>query len=333
MTPNLKILFSVILLTTSTLGLADGKITTNAPGIPSIIADPLGPYPSQKIAPRTWVVHGPTETPSEKNAGFMNNPGFIVTSNGVVIIDPGSSYNAGKSLLERIRKVTDKPVTHVFASHVHGDHWLGNHAIIEAFPDVQLMAHPEMIREAKAGAAEQWITMLEKLTNNATRGTKAVIPTIALKDGQEIRTGGITFRVILSEHAHTKTDAMILVVEEKVLFTGDNVTYKRIARMDDGSFTGNIEIIERALKLPVTTVVPGHGPSGEKKKTLNAFLTYLKTVYENVAAMVDEGLEDFEMKKAIAPKLKNYANWPGFDKELGKHISLAKLEAEAKMFE
>ncbi|MGB5729845.1 MAG: MBL fold metallo-hydrolase, partial [Thiogranum sp.] len=46
-------------------------------------------YPADRIAENIYVIHGPLELPNPKNQGFMNNPGFVVTSKGVVILDPG----------------------------------------------------------------------------------------------------------------------------------------------------------------------------------------------------------------------------------------------------
>jgi len=295
--------------------------------------NPLDDYATHKIATNTYVVLGPTEQPTAANQGFMNNPGFIVTEAGVVVVDPGSSYAIGKALMARIREVTDKPVTHVFNTHVHGDHWLGNHAIFEAFPKVQIYAHPKMIEEAKAGTAQQWLNLLEKLTEGATKGTEAVIPSIALEDGQVVKVGDQDFRIYLSEWAHTKTDAMIEVVNEKVLFTGDNVTFKRIPRMDDGSFRGNVATVDKMLELPFEVIVPGHGPTGGRDEVLKPYRDYLQTVYSEVSALMEEGLEDFEMKDKIMSKLSAYQDWAGFEGELGKHISLAVLEAEQADFE
>ena len=48
---------------------------------------------------------------------------------GVILVDPGSTYQVGKQVLAEIKKVTTKPVVAVFNTHIHGDHWLGNQAI------------------------------------------------------------------------------------------------------------------------------------------------------------------------------------------------------------
>jgi hypothetical protein len=59
---------------------------------------------------------------------------------------------------------------------------------------------------------------------------------------------------------------------------------------------------------------------------------YLSGVYEGVAGLYEEGISDFEMKPRIAERLSRFKDWPGFEEELGKHISLAYLEVEASAF-
>jgi glyoxylase-like metal-dependent hydrolase (beta-lactamase superfamily II) len=262
----------------------------------------------------------------------MNNPAFAVTRDGVVVIDPGSTLETGRMVLRQIRTVTDKPVTHVFATHIHGDHWLGNQAIREAYPSARFYAHPVMIEQAHAGQAETWVDMMDRLTEGASKGTEAVIPDQALEDGQEIRAGGLTFRVYLTEWAHTKTDAMIEVVEDSLLATGDNALYRRIGRMDDASFRGNIAACEQAIELELKHYIPGHGDSGGPE-VIQPFCEYLKILYGKVTELYEEGLSDYEMKDTIVGRLSAYSEWPGFEDEVGKHISLALLEVERAEFE
>lgn len=291
----------------------------------------LPDYPAQKLTQHVYVVHGPTEVPNPENKGFMNNPVIVDTAAGIVVIDPGSSLYSGRMVLRQVRGISSKPVTHVFNSHIHGDHWLGNQAILDAYPKAKIYAHPKMIEQAKAGGGESWVKLMEQLTKGASAGTRPVYPTHALKDGQLIKTGGIRFRVYLGKHEHTKTDAMIEVVEDSVMVTGDNALYTRIGRMDDGSFRGNVAALDRAIKLNSKVYIPGHGPSGDVS-VIKPYRTYLKTVYDMASELSEEGLADYEMKGKIAARLKSYWDWSGFEHEFGRHISLAVLEYEQAGF-
>lgn len=298
-------------------------------GSVALAGDMIREYPAVKIAAHTYVIHGPLEFASVANQGFMNNPAFIVTEEGVVVIDPGSSLQAGRMVMKQLRTVTDKPVTHVLNTHVHGDHWSGNQAVREAYPKAVLMAHPEMIKRAR-GVAESWLSLLQRLTNGFTEGTRAVIPTVAIGDGAELKTGGLTFRIHAPADAHSHTDIMIQVLEDLVVFGGDNVLSKRMARLDDATFKGGIEACRVAASLNAKHYVPGHGPTGDVT-IVKAYETYLTTLYAEVKKHYDEGKSDFEMKAAVVAKLKPYADWTHFDDVVGKHISLAVLEIESSM--
>ena len=288
--------------------------------------DVIGSYPVEKVAAGVYVMTGPLGEPSAANQGFMNNPAWIVTRDGVVVIDPGSSVQAGRRVAKEIRNTTGKPVTHVFITHIHGDHWLGNHAILDAWPRAKLIAHPDMIAQARNGEAQNWVGLMSRLTEGYTEGTRAHIPTFAAADGQLFKVGERRIKVHSVNDAHSKTDLM-LEVDGGILFTGDIVLNGRIARMDDGLFQGTIRAIDRVLSVPAKIVVPGHGKTGGRD-LLTAQKEYLQTLLDAVRIEYEAGKADFEMKPRIVEKLAKFQKWHGFDAAVGRHISLAILEIE-----
>ena len=292
----------------------------------------MSDYKAEKISQHTYVIHGPRETPNPENRGFMNNPAFIVADKGVIIIDPGSTEEVGRMVLKNIRSVTSLPVTHVFNTHVHGDHWLSNDTIKKAFPEITVIADPRMINKAKSGEAQSWVDLLDRLTEGASRGTKIMYPNKSVTNNDHFKIHNFNFKIYTAGKAHSDSDIMIQFIEDSVMFTGDNVAYKRIIRLDDGSFRDNITACDIAIKLNLKHYVPGHGPTGDASivKTQRDYLTIL---YKQVGHYYEEGLADFEMKPKIIESLKAFKNWPGFDKEVGKHISLAMLEIEQAEFE
>lgn len=299
-------------------------------------ADDRGPpvpdYPADQVAPRTWVIHGPIGYPTPENQGFMNNPAFIVTDEGVVVIDPGSSVQTGEMVLRQIRQVTDKPVVALLNTHVHGDHWLGNQAFRELWPEVPIYAHPRMLEEVEKGAGEEWIEQLLRVTDGAIRGTEARGPNIAVEDGETLTVGDLTFRFHNQGQVHTWTDLMIEVEEEDVLFLADNATNQRIVRMDDGSFEGSIAFLTKMrAENDRTILIPGHGPTGGWE-IVDDYLGYLTRLRDKVAELYEQGLSDFEMRDAVAAELEPFHDWAGFQDTLGKHINLAYLEVESAAF-
>ena len=171
--------------------------------VQAAIAGYLDDFHAEKISDHVYVIHGPLELPNENNEGFMNNPAFIITDDGVVVIDPGSSVHTGNMLLREIRKVTDMPVIAVFDTHVHGDHWLGNDAIQRSYPDADIYAHHKTISMLDNGEGQRWLDLMHDMTKGATDGTSIVNASDALKGGEDLSIGGHQFQIIHQGKAHT----------------------------------------------------------------------------------------------------------------------------------
>ena len=288
-------------------------------------------YVPQEVARDTYVIHGPTGRPSPENQGFMNNPGFIVTSAGVVVVDAGGSVQAGRMVLETIREVTDNPVVAVFATHIHGDHWLGNQAIREAFPDVVLYAHPKLMDEASAGAADTWLSLMMQMSDGATSGTEAVIPDTPVVHGDKVRIGDHTFAIHHQGQAHTKSDIAIQVLPGNTLFAGDLALNARFSRMDDGQFIGLQQTLDQLQALDPAVVVPGHGLTGGIE-ILRVNQALFANLYKTVEVLYEEGRSDFEMKSDVLTAVKEFHDWDGFEEGIGRMISQAYLEVEENNF-
>lgn len=289
-----------------------------------------GDFALTKITDSVYVIFGPNEEPTAQNQGFMNNPGFVLTKAGVVVVDPGGSVQVGELLLNKIRSVTTAPVIAVFNTHIHGDHWLGNQAIRAAYPRAVIYAHPNMIRDA-AVAGQAWINHVLQSTDGAIKGTRLVMPDVAVDDDDTLALSNKHFRIYHNGVAHTDGDIMVEVEEDRALFLGDNVVNARAGRLDDGNFKGNISAIDVALKSPALYFIPGHGKSGGPE-IARAYQAYLKSLYLAVRKYRDQGLNDYEMKDKVAADLSQYQHWALFNNQLGRSISLAYLQIEADSF-
>lgn len=289
-------------------------------------------YPLARITEHVYVVHGPNEFPGKDNQGFYNNPGFVLTRGGVVVIDPGASIQVGEMVLKKIASVTRDPVIAVFDTHVHGDHWLGNQAIKAAYPKAVIYAHVKTIDEIKVGAGDTWIKILDEATQGATRGTEVVAPDIGLDNGDVLRLHGMHFHIYHNARAHTDTDIMIEVPEEGVIFLGDNVLNHRIAANfpEQSDVKGQIAAIDTALDTKATHFIPGHGLSGGRE-IAQAERAFLLALHRSVKKYFDEGLTDFEMKEKVMNDLSAYDKWVGFN-GMGRVISAAYRQIDIESF-
>ena len=293
--------------------------------------EPVRDYPFEKVAENTWVIHGPLEMPNVSNQGFMNNPGMVLTNDGIVIVDPGSSMQAGEMVLRMLKKVSDQPVIAVFNTHIHGDHWLGNQAIRATYPDAPIYGHTEMLAMVAAGSGDTWVELMDRLTEGATKGTRVVGPSHAVKHGNTFKIGNKTFRIHHYGQAHTRTDIMLEVEEDDVIFLGDNVTADRIPRMSDGNFLGNISSVDKILGIEAKTWIPGHGPTGDATM-VKAYRDYLQAVYSSAEKAFNDDLDSSDVKAISLQATQQYKDWAGYNDELGPQGAQAYMEVEAAEF-
>jgi glyoxylase-like metal-dependent hydrolase (beta-lactamase superfamily II) len=289
-------------------------------------------YKFEKITDKVYVMHGPLDEPNAENRGFMNNPGLIIGTSGVVIVDPGSTYGVGKNVITAVEKITDKPIVAVFNTHIHGDHWLGNQAIVKHYPKVKIYAHPNMIKQAKNGEGNRWVALMRDLTEGASAGTIATYPTDSTQHLQTLKIAGEIFKIHhdITGAAHTNTDIMVEHTPSKTLFLGDNGFVHRQGRFDNtADMHGNIKALEYAIDLGLNHYVPGHGPSGNADTAVRPFLNYLRIMQNEVKKGYEEDLADYEIKPTAHQKLTDYHQWHNYDSSLGRHISKMLLEIEA----
>ncbi len=282
-----------------------------------------GEFHFEKAGKNIYIMHGPESEPNVENEGFMNNPTIIEGKTGLIIVDPGGSYNAGKKILSEIEKISKKPILATINTHKHGDHWFANKALLEKYPKLAIYAHPQMIQAVKAGEAEKWYNILEKLTHNL-KGTKDTFayPNHPFKEGDTLLIDGEKFTALHPKVAHTNTDIVILHENSQTLFLGDNVMKNRLGAFDSSSSVqGNLALLEVLMKEKTYRLyIPGHGKSGDKNATILPYLTYLKGVVKWAQIAYDKDAEPFEVKKEAIKDLKTFQSWNGFEYAFGRHM-------------
>lgn len=285
----------------------------------------------QKVSARCYVIIAKDPEPTPENQGMFSNMGFIITQKGVVVFDTGGSVQIGEMLIRQIKKVTNKPVVKVFNSHVHGDHWLGNHAFIQEWPSIEIYAHENLHKGIKEGVGEFWVNMQARATNNATAGTVITPPNQVLKGGEVFDMGDTLLRVHYYGKCHSDSDICLEVTADKTVYAGDMLMVGRVANMDDGSYLGSIEGIKKLkADTQATNYVQGHYKFGAKQADI--YLEFLEVIYNNVVAYQKDGLSAADMKDKIVAKMGKFRDWKGFDAVIGRYIAIAFTEAEAANF-
>ena len=291
--------------------------------------------PLQRLSPRVAMVYAADGFPTPENRGMMANVVFVLTSAGVVVLDSGASVQIGEMAIRRLRTLTDHPVVAVVNSHYHGDHFLGNDAFVQAY-DAQLpiYAHPDTRRQIAGVAGSGWRSAMERWTNGASIGTRVVPPNRDAGHGDVLRFGDTTLRLHHHGRAHTEADLCVEVVEDRVVYMGDVVMNGRIANMDDGSYVGTLQTIDRMLaELPGALWIPGHGMAS--RTLLTEQREFFSGLFENCVAAVKVGEDESQARQRVLadPRVARHAGRiQGWDGNIGKYISLAYLEAEKVAF-
>ena len=185
---------------------------------------------------------------------------------------------------------------------------ISNQAIKAAYPDVKIYGHPEMLLEIENGEGENWVNIMNTLTEGASLGTEVVAPNLTVDNTDVIKVGDTQFKIHHYGIAHTKTDIMIEVVESSVIFLGDNVLSLRIPRTSDGTFQGNISTIRTILESDINTYVPGHGPTGDKVM-VETYLNYLILVYEAAQKAFEDDLDSSDVLAITRETTAEYKDW------------------------
>ena len=203
------------------------------------------------------------------------NRSFVVTSEGVVIIDTPQFPSDAVKWRQEIAKFG--PVLYVINTEPHGDHFSGNH-----FFAGTVVAH-EGTREAIiTSRVQQYKDMVKQMDPPSlplVENFSFHPPTITLTDKLSLYIGNHTFQLV-NLPGHTPFQIYVYVPEEKVVFTSDNVVYKTMPFITSQSLPFEwIESLKKLQELDTRVLVPGHGNICDK--------SYLPEMIANIQAWID----------------------------------------------
>ncbi len=248
---------------------------------------------AQQVSPSAWYVEGLSALGTSANQNFISNAAFVVTPAGVVVIDALGSPALAERLVAQIRKVTDKPITHVIVTHYHADHIYG----LQTFKALgaRILAHHAAREYLNSDTARLRLeASREELAPWVNEDTRLVEADEWLTADKTLVVGGVEFQLKIVGPSHTPEDLVIYLPREKVLFAGDLVFRSRIPYVGKADSRHWIEALKVLLNFDATVIVPGHGPlSHEARKDMQLthdYLVYLRASMGKAAA----NLEPFE---------------------------------------
>ncbi len=238
-----------------------------------------------KVSDDIYMFKGLKQDFTPSNGGNIVNTGFIVTSQGVVVIDTGPSYLYGKQMRAAIGKVTDKPIIKVLITHHHPDHFLGS----QAFSDVPIYALSSTIKAIEMEIASL-LTNMYRLAGEWMRGTEETPELFQALNLSEEKLGNHQLQY-LSVSGHTNSDLMVYVKEQKVLFSGDVVFYNRALTTPHALPTEWLATLDMIQAMDVDFIVPGHGDISKREVAVIQTADYLNWLEHIISNAVRDGLD------------------------------------------
>ncbi len=195
--------------------------------------------------------------------------GFVLTNDGVVVIDTGNSPEHGRRALDALRTITDQPIKYVINTHRHWDHTFGNQ-IFEA----PIIAHDyckaKVLDNMKDDWADDqvynWVTgfimqYVKSLSAERFKGIRVVLPQISFTGTLQLEVGQVKLDLYYSGGGHTRDSIVVHLPQDSVLFLSDCI-YPN----PEGKVFKLAALFPKLSKLKAETYVTGHELPYDKEK-------------------------------------------------------------------
>jgi glyoxylase-like metal-dependent hydrolase (beta-lactamase superfamily II) len=157
--------------------------------------------------------------------GQGGNTAVFVTANGVVLVDTKNPNN-GQGILDQVKTVTDKPVTHIINTHTHGDH---NGSNIFFPPTVEIVTQ------------ENTAANMKKMPAFQDAANAHGLPDRTYKDRLTLLSGNDAIDLYYFGPAHTSGDTFVVFRNARVMHTGDAFANKGNPLIDGNNGGSGLE--------------------------------------------------------------------------------------------
>jgi len=255
----------------------------------------LGKTGLVKISKHTYAFIATGPTPVE---GHGANSGFVVGSNGVLVVDSRYTPALANELLKAIRSVTAAPILYLVNTNYHPDHAWGNAVFKE---QGALIIAGRGTREALIKYSPMYLDFYRERSRDAfelIRDVTVVPPDTTASDEATFDLGGIKVVLRCFWAAHTVGDVAVVVPRDRVLFTGGLAANGYHLNMADptANYDNWFQTLDKLGNLGVRYVVPGQGKICGKE-VLEADKRYIRTLRE---ACIDDIKQLVPLERAAA---------------------------------
>ena len=241
-----------------------------------------------EVIPNVFSAIGATAPPTYENSGHNNNLSFVITTDGVVVINSGASVRLASALHEEIKTITDQPVKLVINENGQGHAILGN--LYWSQLGVDILAHEDAIHEIE----ENSYTILERMkfyNRDKAIGTEVIIPNKSFSEKIIFNLGGLEFHVLHLGPAHGPGDTQVWLPQLSLMIAGDMAFHERMLPIFENTCTKCwLETWdEKFAPLNATYVIPGHGHPTNMAQVTRFTRNYLLDLRAKVSEVLDKG--------------------------------------------
>lgn len=291
----------------------------------------LEPVPWRAVVPGVWVWLPPDGGDvSNSNAGHVVPTSVVIAGREALVVDPGPSQRHGERLRRSLACRFGAQVRVLVNTHAHSENVLANSAFASDVlaGRVQVVAS-EPTREGMAQRCPECLASLTLRAGEAAMaGTRTVLPTRVVKQGDVLRLGRWRLRVARVEHGHTDGDLVLWNQKHRIVWAGGLVYGGRVPELAQGRLDGWLEALDRLQALQpqhlVSTVwspAPAQGPP----PALAATRRYLVALRQQTLHAMDQGAQPQETEKVALPA---FSDWAGYAQRHGFNVLRAWRELE-----
>lgn len=270
---------------------ADGFFQWRDAGLPVRLTDEsVGSMLYSKpieVIPGVYSAIGATAPPTYENSGHNNNLSFIVTGEGVVVVNASDNALLAQALHREIEKTTDQPVRYVILENGQGhamlgtDYWQQQGAIV--------IAHEDAVHEIEE-RGEGILERMQRRNRDKAMGTVLSVPDETFSDERIIELGEWRIEVLNLGPAHSPGDIVVWLPEKSLVISGDMAFHERLLPVfEDTDTAGWVETWPEFEALGAKIVIPGHGGPTDMSEVRRWTLDYLTYMREQIGSILDDG--------------------------------------------
>ncbi len=242
------------------------------------------------------------------------NSGVIIGDDSVMIVEAQATPRLANKVIEKVREITDKPISHVVLTHYHAVRVLG----ASAFGASQIIMSDVARSMVVERGQEDWDSEFQRFPR-LFEGYESIpgltYPTTTFSDSMTVYLGNRRVDIKQIGRAHTAGDAVIHVPDQNVMFTGDIVEDHSACYCGDGHFADWSQTLDNIKAYDVDAIAPGRGDALVGKdaveRAIESTRDFVTSTYEPVKKVAVKGgsLKDAwdAVREACDPKFKDFA--------------------------